>query len=158
MIGVNMQQTKVLPERVGKKWEPEEETYMLRRIGEGANYITIASECKRMVGGIRSHVRVVACRLMSEGTPIEKVADITGLTVDDITEAMHLRDVAKQMKESKPAPSRPRLKQSTLPTFIANQSQQETLLSVAMEIRDLLRQLVRQDDTESSDRVTVTDI
>jgi hypothetical protein len=48
---------KKTPERHGKKWEKDEEDFVLARINQGAMPIVIAKEVKRTTGGIVSHLR-----------------------------------------------------------------------------------------------------
>ena len=131
-----MEQTRNTPERHGKKWEKDEEDYILSRIQQRAYPVTIAKEVKRTTGGVISHLRQMACNWVSEGKPIEEVSVITGLTVGDIQDSMKRRELAKQMKELTPkrdSPSRP---------FFLSKTE-ETELEVLRDIRSLLQQLVK---------------
>ncbi len=134
-----------LPERVGKKWEIDEEVYVLKRISQGANYMTIASECQRKVGGISSHLHEMACRFIKEGKPMEEVVQITGLLEDDIKDAIQRRQVAERMKaerESMPKETVQKSIKAFMPHLIKPKPVQDDMMTVLIEIRDLLKQLV----------------
>ncbi len=77
-----------LPDRHGKKWEKNEEDYILRRVSEGAEPGTIGTEVHRTIGGIVCHLREIACRWVNAGTPVEEVSLRTGLPVSDIQDAV----------------------------------------------------------------------
>ena len=104
-------------ERIGKKWEAEEETLLLKRVSEGVSHEHIAAECKRTIGGIQSRLRVVACRMVDFGKTIDEASDVTQLTPDQIIDALQKRDTPT------PKPARA----------------QETSLTLLREIRDLLQ-------------------
>lgn len=105
--------------RIGKKWEVEEEALLLKRVGEGVSHERIAAECKRTPGGIQSRLRVVACRMVDFGKTIDEASDATQLTPDQIIDALQKRDT--------PAPKPPVAKA------------QETTVTLLREIRDLLQ-------------------
>jgi hypothetical protein len=103
--------------RIGKKWEADEESLLLKRIGEGVSHERIAAECKRTIGGIQSRLRVIACRMVDFGKTIDEASDVTQLTPDQIIDALQKRDTPT------PKPARA----------------QETSLTLLREIRDLLQ-------------------
>ena len=108
------------PERHGKKWEKDEEDYILGRIKHGAIPPVIANEVKRTTGAIVSHLRHMACNWIESGTSIEEAAERTRLSVWDIQDALERRGVAKQKKETPVT--------------------RETELDVLRDIRSLLQQ------------------
>lgn len=108
------------PERHGKKWEKDEEDFVLARIKHGAIPLVIANEVKRTTGAIVSHLRHMACNWIESGTSIEEAAQRTRLSVCDIQDALDRREVAKQ----KVRPSKPK----------------ETELDILRDIRSLLQQ------------------
>jgi hypothetical protein len=133
-----------LPERAGKKWEPEEEVYVLKRISQGANHITIAAECQRKVGGISAHIREMACRFVKSGKSIEEVSRITGLLESDIEEALKLREKSAQIKLERAKEPSPKLKQTFLPFLVEPRKTTESdTVALLTEIRDLLKELVK---------------
>jgi hypothetical protein len=128
------------PERHGKKWEKDEEEFVLARIGQGALPMTIAREVKRTTGGIISHLREIACRWICDGKPIEEASTLTGLPVDDIQDALKRRELAKQMKELS------KRKETPIRPFFLSKSE-ETELDVLRDIRSLLEELVKNTKT-----------
>lgn len=140
-----------LPERVGKKWEPEEEMYVLKRISQGANYTTIASECQRTIGGISSHLREIACRFIKDGKSMEEVVRITGLLETEITDSIAIRERSEKLKlekQSRPKEEIPKLKQTFLPFPVEPQNTSNPeFMTILVEIRDLLKQLVEDKNT-----------
>lgn len=139
-----------LPERVGKKWEPEEEIYVLKRISQGANYMTIASECKRKIGGISAHLREMACRFIKDGKTMEEVVQITGLLETEIADSIAIRERSEKLKverQSRPKEEIPKLKQTFLPFLVEPQkTSNPEFMTILVEIRDLLKQLVKDKD------------
>lgn len=134
---VKMEKSTNTPERHGKKWEKDEEDFILARIKQGAIPMVIAKEVKRTTGGIVSHLRQMACNWVDSGKPIEEASILTGLPVFDIQDAMKRRDLAKQMKELSPK------RQSPIRPFFLNKSE-ETELDILRDIRSLLQQLVNK--------------
>jgi|694.fasta_scaffold134974_5 hypothetical protein len=128
--------SRVVPERHGKRWEDDEDEYILKRIKEGALPSTIANEVKRSTGSIIRELKKLAYEQVKSGESIEIVAERTGLMVDDINEYIEHRDMAEKIKktpkEPKPPQSRP---------FFLNKPE-ETMIDVLKDIRELLRELL----------------
>ncbi len=128
------------PERHGKRWEEDEIQYVLGRVKQGAWAVQIASEVKRAAGGIVSRLKCIAHDKITEGMSMEDAAILTGLTVTEIDEFIKQRELVAQIREErKKHPVEP-IQKPLRPFFLAKP--EETLLDVAIEIRDLLRQLV----------------
>lgn len=87
------------PERHGKKWEKDEEDFVIARINQGAMPMVIANEVKRTTGGIVSHLKHMACNWIDAGTSIEEASQKTRLSIRDIQDALERRGVAKQKKD-----------------------------------------------------------
>lgn len=134
------EKTKTLPERHGKRWEDDELQYILGRVKQGAWPIQIAAEVKRTTGGIVSRLKCIASDEVKKGMTIEDAATLTGLSIDQIDEFMKKQELVAQIREErKTRPVEPI--QKPIRPFFLNKPE-ETLLDVAIEIRDLLRQLV----------------
>jgi hypothetical protein len=134
-----MEQTKKnQPERTGKRWENDEEEYILSRVKEGALPYIIAKEVQRTTGGVVSHLREMACEFIENGKPIEEVCTITGLPLFEIEDALKRREFAKQLKLEKRAEP---IQKQTRPFFL--NKTQETEIDILRDIRDLLQQLVK---------------
>ena len=127
------------PERHGKKWEKDEEDYILGRIKHGAIPPVIANEVKRTTGGIVSHLRHMACNWIESGTSIEEAAQKTRLSVCDIQDALKRRELGKEMKELA------RKQEAPVRSFFL-QKPEETELDVLRDIRSLLQQLVSRSE------------
>jgi hypothetical protein len=134
------EKTRTLPERHGKRWEDDETQYVLGRVKQGAWHAQIASEVKRTTGGIVSHLKCVAHEGIQGGKSIDEMATLTGLTIDQIDEFIKKRELVAQIREERKSNPPPPLEKPIRPFFLNRP--EETLLDVAIEIRDLLRQLV----------------
>lgn len=135
------EKTRTLPERHGKRWEDDETQYVLGRIKQGAWPAQIASEVKRTTGGIVSRLREIACDSVKNGMSLEDASVLTSLMVDQIEQAIKRRELACEFKEKRKN-VQVELKQTTLRPFFLNKPE-ESVLDVVVEIRDLLRQLVQ---------------
>lgn len=133
---------RVLPERHGKRWEDDEIQYVLGRIKQGKWAAQIAVELKRTPGGVISRLREIAYDAVQEGKTLEEASVLTSLTVDQISEHIKKRELADQIEEERKSRP-PELKQAPLRPFFLNKPE-ETVLDVVIEIRELLRKLVRQ--------------
>lgn len=105
------------PARHGEVWLPDEETYVLRQVENNVPICKIADDVKRTQTGVYLRLNQIAVRKITEGMTIHDASKLTGLSVTNI------RDYMEKKQE-------PQVK--------------ETLLSVAIEIRDLLKQLVEK--------------
>ena len=124
------------PERHGKKWDKPEEDYILRRVSQNVSFETISKEVQRTVGGVYSHLKEIAYRLVKdENMLLEQASDITKVTILDIQDYIAKKDYVRKIKEEKNIFS-PIQQDST--------EKEETLLSVAIEIRDLLKELLKK--------------
>lgn len=124
------------PERHCKKWEYEEIQYVLGRVKESVLPARIAEEVKRTTGAIVSQLRKIACDSVEKGMSFEDASALTRLPVTDIKDSLERRKIAKQARMS---PSEPKLV-PVCPPFL---KKEETQLDVLMEIRELLRELVK---------------
>lgn len=127
------------PERHGKKWEKDEEDYILGRIKQGAIPPVIANEVKRTTGAIVSHLRHMACDWIDSGISIEEAAQKTKLSLYDIQDALKRRELEKEMKELS------RKQEAPVRSFFLHKPE-ETELDVLRDIRSLLQQLVNKSE------------
>lgn len=104
---------------------------MLKRLSSGAGPNEVAKEFGRTAGAIVARQKHIARKLIRSGKTLEEVATITNLSPKVIRESLDASDTQRVLKEDA----------RTLRKMAGN-SADETLLSVAIEIRDLLRQLV----------------
>ena len=142
MTSFKMSKSNELPERHGMKWEEREVSYLLEQVKRGILPSVIAKEVKRTTGGIVSRLKEIACDAVKNGTTKENAATMTGLTIDTIEDTMKKRDFAEQLKEERKN-NPPPPKQQKIQTFFPKQKE-ESLLDVAIEIRELLRDISKR--------------
>jgi hypothetical protein len=121
------------PERHGKPWNELEEKFVLEQVGKKVQIYKIAEDVKRTSTGVYSHLKEIAVKYIGSGMTLEEASDATSVTIPDIQDYIIRKDLASKAKIEKG------LIQSTLNFPI---QKEETLLSVAIEIRDLLKKLV----------------
>ncbi len=124
-----------MPENHGLPWYQKDEDLLLKKISEGETVDEISKYFKRTNGGITSRLRELACRFVEDGTTIEQASMYTRVAVEDIEKSINLRKLGAKNT------SKPVLKK------------EDTILSVVIEIRDLLRELLNKDKSEDNDDV-----
>lgn len=119
------------PRRIGEQWTIGEEQRMLKRLSTGAGPNEIAEELERTIGAIVCRQKHIARKLVRSGKSIEEVSKIVNLSPLIIRQSVDASDrqITKKTDEIKK---------------LASNSAEETLLSVCVEIRNLLRQLINQ--------------
>ncbi len=123
------------PERHGKSWSSEEEKFVLEQIQKDVAIWLIADQVKRSSGGVSSHLKEIAYRNIQNGMLIEEASKLVGIPIQDIQEYITRKELLTKIKVDKG------LVQQTLKFPI---EKEETLLSVAIEIRDLLKEIVNK--------------
>ena len=123
------------PERHGKPWNEQEEKFVLEQVSNKNPVYKIADDVKRTPGGVYSHLKEIASRYINNGMTIEEASFITSVTIPDIQDHLIRKEIASKAKVEKG------LVQQTLNFPI---QKEETLLSVVIEIRDLLKELLKK--------------
>lgn len=123
------------PERHGKTWDEHEERYVLESIQQKIPVYKIAEDVKRTPTGVYSHLKEIAVRNINIGMTIEEASEFTGVTISDIQDHIVRKELANKSKVAKG------LVQQTLSFPL---QKEETLLSVAIEIRDLLKEILKK--------------
>ena len=126
------------PENHGKPWSYTDENLLLKKMADGENIKDISKHFKRTEGGIRSRLRDLACRFVDEGKTIEEASKFTHTSIEDIEKSLALRKAAVIAKQTP--------------------KKEETILSVVIEIRDLLKELLKKDSNSDDDVQTVTTV
>lgn len=111
---------------VGKTWTVEEETQLINLLSLDKDIEDIAKEHKRMPGGIKARMKLIAVRMIDSGKSVDEVCSKLRMTQEDIEEAQ------QQFKNKKP--------KSTLTSNVKS----ETVLDVLKDIRKLLIQIERK--------------
>jgi hypothetical protein len=117
-----------LPENHGKSWLKQDEDLLLKKISNREPIGDISNYFKRTEGGIRSRLREIACRFVEDGKTLEEASKYTTIPVEDIEKSLKLRNISSSTKK----------------LFNFSMKREETLLSVAIEIRDLLKELLKK--------------
>jgi hypothetical protein len=121
------------PERHGKPWYSEEEKFVLEQIQKDVAIWLIADQVKRTPSGVSSHLKEIAFRNIQGGVLIEDASKLVGIPVQDIQEYIARKELLSKNKVEK------KLEQQLKFPL----EKEETLLSVAIEIRDLLKDLLK---------------
>jgi hypothetical protein len=124
------------PERHGKSWSSEEEKFVLDQIQKDNAIWLIAEQVKRTPTGVSSHLKEIAFRNIQGGMLIEDASKLVGISVQDIQEHIARKEILLKSKVEKG------LSQQQLKFPL---EKDETLLSVAIEIRDLLKELLKKE-------------
>jgi hypothetical protein len=126
-----------LPVNHGKPWSYGDEDLLLKKLSDGESIKDISDYFKRTEGGISSRQRELAYRFVEEGKTIEEASKFTRVAVEDIERSLALRKLAAK-------------------SISKTVKKEETLMSVVIEIRDLLKQLLKKDSNSDDDVQTVT--
>jgi hypothetical protein len=113
------------PENHGKPWDYQDENLLLKKLSEGESIENISNYFKRTEGGIRSRQRELAYRFVEEGKTVEEASKFTRISIEEIEKSISLRKLALKANNQK-------------------REKEETLLSVAIEIRDILKELLKK--------------
>jgi len=81
---------------IGKKWSVQEEELLLACIKEGKSHLSISTEFKRTTGSITSKLKDLAVRYFNDEEPIQIIKALTGLSEEDINEAVKYKKSKKE--------------------------------------------------------------
>ncbi len=122
------------PERHGHTWKEEEESFVLEKIKNKVPVWQIAEYVKRSPSGVYSHLKEIAFRNINSGMLLEEASMLTGVTVSDIQDFILKKETIQKIKSEKG------LVQQTLNFPL---QKEETILSVVIEIRELLKEILK---------------
>ena len=90
------------PPRMGKKWDDDEVRKLLLSIQKKKPISDIAAEHERTIGAINSERRKLAADYwFNDKRPIEEIIKFTGLTKEEIEDAIKRRIIANDFKIAK---------------------------------------------------------
>ena len=90
------------PGRMGKAWSQDEEQQLLREIQKKVPEEMIAELHERSIGSIHSRLREIAANYyFNNNLQLNEIQKFTGLTIDEISDAISRREYRMQMKEKK---------------------------------------------------------
>ena len=128
------------PARMGKAWSDEEVAKLLKSVQKKKSLEEIAAEHERTVGGIKSHLKVVAVDYhFNNNLSYEEIQKYTGLTRDEIQDAIVKYEYKNRLKESKreAVHVEPPSPEPTLTDVIARLDNIEIKLNVLLEAQCL---------------------
>lgn len=86
---------------IGKKWSTQEEELLLASIKEGKSHLSISTELKRTTGSIIVRLKELAVRYFNDEEPIQIIMNLTGLSQEDINEAVEHNKSKKEKTKTK---------------------------------------------------------
>jgi hypothetical protein len=89
------------PANMGKPWLDDETLQLLKNVRSRKAISDIADDHKRTEGGILSRLRSMAVDYHNEGRSIEVIEKFTGLSRDNIMEAIERRNISERIRERK---------------------------------------------------------
>jgi hypothetical protein len=125
-------------------WTDDLENDLLQQLGNGMTRQQCAIHFQRTTGSIGGRQMMIARRLVASGKTVEEVSDIVKASVVSIRQSLQAERAAKENARNK------RADVSTQMTTIVQRIPAvtpDTPLSVLVEIRDLMKQLVKNTST-----------
>ena len=96
------------PRRVNRRWTDEEEEKLMQLVADN-DHAAIGAELNRTEKAIGLRIKTIAARMLNSGTPLDEVAEATGLKAEDLTPeklAFVARKIPRQAAGGKKAPNR----------------------------------------------------
>jgi len=117
------------PSRMGQGWEDDEVQKLLISIQKKKSMETIATEHERTVGGIRSQINKLAADYhFHDRRSMEEIQTYTGLTKEEIEDAIRRRELKHSMNERKKASKF--VVQNNTPTIVSSVENEEHVPSM----------------------------
>lgn len=132
------------PSRIGQPWKDEEIEKLLRNIQKKKTMEEIAKEHERTIGGIYSRIREIAADYhFNDNRPIEEIQKYTGLTKEEIEDAIKRRKFNEALKKPhvslQPKPVIEKPKEQEMPTMLE-------VVSLLRDIQGKLNLLLERDN------------
>lgn len=125
------------PARMGQKWTDDEVIKLLSSIQSKKSIKDIAAEHERTVGAINAQRRRLAADYwFNDKKPIDEICILTGLTKDDIEEAIHRRATSNTSKPPK------KVKLVTKDHLDDEPTDMKEVIALLKDIKELLSALV----------------
>jgi hypothetical protein len=141
------------PKRLGDPWDDLEIAELLSEVKAGKSYDEMASQHERTSGSIRARLREIAANLhLKEKRTIQECCNITGLTKDEVIDAINKKEYRESQKKQKKIDSKKVIVQ---PDYEIQSEDETALLSkpasemgqvleLLKDIKNLLQDLVSQ--------------
>lgn len=124
-------------ENMGSPWETAELLQLLKEVKEKIPYQDMAKAHKRTVGGITSRLRQLAYDYYTEEKPINEIMVITGLSKEDVVDAI----TRKEYNENKKAEKRAEKEKMIEKVSITSPTPVKTSISELSELQEILKTL-----------------
>jgi hypothetical protein len=98
------------PANMGKPWLDDEILQLLQEIRKKKTIEEIAEQHQRTIGGINSRLKELAADYHNEGRAIEDIQKFTGLTAEQVKDAIERRrvgEIGKKRREENRATGKP---------------------------------------------------
>lgn len=129
------------PARIGSPWSENEEKQLLQEIQKKVPFEMIAELHERTEGGIRSRLREIAANYyFNNNLSVSEIQKFTGLSVDQISDAISRRQNRVEKKEQKKTKEKQKILIKDSPVF-QEPKKEETPVSDTKEIISLLKDI-----------------
>ena len=126
------------PARLGQAWEDDEVRKLLTSIQKKKPIELIAMEHERTVSGVRKHIEKLATDYhFHDQRPIEEIQKYTGLTKEEIEDAIRKREIRTRNSNRKKQPTRVISEEESVPTM-------KEMFSILKDIQEKLTILLEK--------------
>ncbi len=126
------------PSRMGQPWKDDEIDKLLVSIQKKKSIEEIAKDHNRTEGGIRSYINKLASDYhFNDKRPIEEIQKITGLTKEEIEDAIKRREYSVKKDVDKKT-------KSIAKPFSDNESTMKEVVSILKDIQEKLNMLLEK--------------
>ena len=130
------------PARMGKPWAEEEVIQLLGSIKKKKPMADIATEHERTVGGISAQLKRMAVEYyMNDGRTIEEIGKFTGLTTQQINDAIKKYSEPKPVKNFVVINEPPPVKNTTI---VIEPKEPDEVIAILKDIRDKLDLIIKK--------------
>ena len=133
------------PIRHGKPWSTNEIQRLLQEIKKKQTHEEIATTHQRSVGSIRSRLQELAADYyFNDNRPIDEIMQFTGLSKQNVLDAIAKRTLSISMKEEKEECiiEQKVIESSTATPKYEPKKKKESRNAILLEIRDMLREML----------------
>lgn len=135
------------PSRMGQPWDADEIVKLLQSVRKSETHAQMAINHGRTVGGIISKLKGLAVDYYDEERPIEQIQKFTGLTKEEIADAVSRRDWKLQQQEKKKEQKQKTYRieeQNTIHDFVQERDPQlEEMIGLLKDIKQLMTEFVK---------------
>lgn len=131
------------PAKLGAPWKEEDIQQLLADVKNKLTHEEIANKHERTVGGISSRLRELAADYyFNNELPIEKIQKYTGLSTEQIADAISKRQYKMDQKEKKGVPPSAKLVSDPLDLKQDDSSELKEILVVLKDIQSMMKEFL----------------